>query len=130
MTKLLSECKDYSSPYMDDVVIFSENWQNHKRHVREVLSRLKGAGLRVNPDKCHWGGTQMEFLGHLVGKGSMCIPSQRVEALKQYTRPTTKKGLRSFLGSISFYRRYVELLKSETAVLSPSTAKLAPTKVL
>ena len=72
----------------------------------------------------------MEFLGHLVGEGCMCIPSQRVEALKQYTRPTSKKDLRSFLGSISFYRRYVELLASEKAVLSPSSAKLAPTKVL
>ena len=53
MTKLLSEFKDYSSSYMDDVVIFSENWQDHKRHVRELLSRLKGAGRTVNPDKCH-----------------------------------------------------------------------------
>ena len=55
---------------------------------------------------------------------------KRVEALTNYTRPTTKKGLRSFLGAISFYRRYVEKLASQTTVLSPSTSKLAPSKVL
>ena len=42
----------------------------------------------------------MEFLGYLVGNGSMTIPEKRVEALTGYTRPTTKRGLRSFLGAI------------------------------
>ena len=72
----------------------------------------------------------MEFLGHTVGNGSMAIPDKRAEALTKYTKPTTKRGLRSFLGAISFYRRYVELLASDTAVLSPATSKLAPSKVL
>ena len=56
------------------------------------------------------GGRKMEFLGHLVGGGSMSVPEHRVEALAQYTKPTTKKGLRAFLGAVGFYRRYVELL--------------------
>ena len=60
----------------------------------------------------------------------MSIPAKRVEALANYTRPSTKRGLRSFLGAISFYIRYVELLASQTAILSPSTSKLAPSKVL
>ena len=72
----------------------------------------------------------MEFLGHLVGEGTMSIPDHRVQALRQYNRPVTKKGLRSFLGAISFYWRYVKLLATETAVLSPSTAKLSPSRVI
>ena len=62
----------------------------------------------------------MEFLGQMKGNGCMFIPGKRVEALAKYTRPTTKRSLRSFLGAISFYRRYVDLLASETAILSPS----------
>ena len=61
MSKLSGECKDFCSPYMDDVVIFSRDWQEHKKHVRQVLNRLREAGLKANPAKCHWGGTQMEF---------------------------------------------------------------------
>ena len=53
MTKLLSECKSFCSPYMDDVVIYSSSWEEHKVHVREVLRKLKGAGLTVNPTKCN-----------------------------------------------------------------------------
>ena len=62
----------------------------------------------ANPAKCHWGGTKMEFLGNLVGEGTMSIPQHRVKALVEYTKPNTKKGLKSFLGAIGFYRRYVE----------------------
>ena len=62
----------------------------------------------------------MEFLGHTVGDGCMAIPEKRVEALAGYATPTTKRGLRSFLGAISLYRRYVDLLASDTAVLHQS----------
>ena len=130
MTCLFSKCKHYCSPYMDDLVIYSRSWEEHRIHVKEVLFRLKGAGLTANPAKCVWEGQTIEYLGHHVGNGCMSIPAKRVEALANYTRPSTKRGLRSFLGAISFYRRYVELLASQTAILSPSTSKLAPSNVL
>ena len=127
---MLSDCKEYSSLYMDDIVIFSPNWDEHKVHVRQILQKLRRAGIMANSAKCHWSGTKMEFLGHLVGEGTMSIPDHRVQALRQYNRPVTKKGLRSFLSATSFYRRYVKLLGTEKAVLSPSTAKLAPSRVI
>ena len=70
-----------------------------------MLQCLREAGLTANPAKCHWGGTKMEFLGHLVGEGTMFIPEHRVKALTEYNKPVTKKGLKSFLGAIGFYRR-------------------------
>ena len=72
----------------------------------------------------------MEFLGHFVGEGTMSVPQHRVEALARYTRPTVKKGLRAFIVAIGFYRRYVELLVKQTAVLTPLTVKLAPSKIV
>ena len=58
MTRLLSDCKNFCSPYMDDIVIFSRDRQEHRIHVRQVLQKLKEAGLMANPAKCHWGGGQ------------------------------------------------------------------------
>ena len=60
----------------------------------------------------------------------MAIPQHRVEALANYTRPTTKKGLRAFLGAIMFYRRYLELMATHMAVLTPLTSKLAPSWIV
>ena len=93
-------------------------------------SPLRSAGLTANLAKCHWVGTNMEFLGHLVGEGKMTVPQHRVKALAEYTRPCTKKGLRLFLGAVGFYRMYIPLLTREMAVLTPLTSKLAPAWVV
>jgi len=60
----------------------------------------------------------------------MALPTHRAEAFRKYEKPTTKKGLRSFLGAVSFYRRYIGRLATQTAILSPLTSKLAPAKVV
>jgi len=130
MDQILRNEREFCSPYMDDVVIYSMCWEDHVRHIRRVLERLSEAGLTANPKKCCWGGQSIEFLGHQVGGGMMALPEHRVEALSNYTKPTTKRGLRAFLGAISFYRRYVKRLASQTAVLTPLTAKAAPSRLV
>jgi len=115
---------------MDDIIVFSETWEQHTQHIRQILGKLRTAGLMANPKKCRWGGRTMEFLGHQVGNGRMSLPSHRAEAFSTYTQPTTKKGLRAFLGAIGFYRRYVQRLASHTAILTPLTSKAAPSKVV
>ena len=123
MTELLKDCESFARLYMDDIVIYSSTWEEYKDHVRRVLDCLRQAGLTANPAKCKWGGIYMDFLGHRVGNGSMAVPEKRAQALLNYTRPMMKRGLRSFLGAVSFYRRYVRLLASDTATLSPATSK-------
>jgi len=129
MNEVLREEVDFASPYMDDVVIFSKTWEDHTGHIRKVLGRLEQAGLTANPSKCYWGGKTIEFLGHQVGNGQMALTQHKIQALSSYTRPTTKRGLRAFLGAISFYRRYVKRLATQTAILTPLTAKTAPSKL-
>ena len=130
MQGLFRDCSTFCSPYMDDLVIFSSCWEDHVRHVRQVLDKLRSAGLTANPAKCHWGGTRMEFLGYLVGEGAMSVPQHRVESLATYSKPCTKKGLRAFLGAIGFYCWYIELLAKHTAVLTSLTSKLAPSRIV
>ena len=60
----------------------------------------------------------------------MMILGKHTEAILKYTRPMTKKGLISFLGVVSFYRRYVKLLAADTATLYPTTLKAAPAKIV
>ena len=129
MQRILTDQGEWATAYMDDIVVFSSTWQDHIKHIGNVLLALRQAGLTANPSKCRWGGRSVEFLGHNVGTGRMSIPEHRVTALASYTKPTTKKGLRAFLGSIGFYRRYVEKLADQTAVLTPLTTKQAPQRV-
>ena len=129
MQRVLSDHRPYATAYMDDVVVFSTTWEDHLVHLGKVLQALGSAGLTANPAKCRWGGQAVKFLGHWVGTGKMTVPAHRTEALAKYDKPVTKKGLRAFIGSISFYRRYVENLAAQTAILTPMTTKQAPQRV-
>ena len=84
MQGLFRDYSSFCSPYMNHLVIFSSSWEDYVQHVRQVLDKLRTAGLMANPAKCHWGGTRMEFLGHLVGDGTMSLPQHRVKALATY----------------------------------------------
>ena len=68
----------------------------------------------------------MQFLGHKVGDGKISIPENRVEAVRHYVIPRTRKGLRRFLGILGFYRKYIDMLAKHTAVLTLATAKASP----
>ena len=129
MQRVLREQRAWATAYMDDVVVYSTSWDDHLIHIASVLQALKQAGLTANPDKCRWGGRAIEFLGHWIGAGSMTIPDHKIEALGKYTRPQTKRGLRAFIGSVSFYRRYIQQLAQHTAILTPMTAKQAPQRL-
>ena len=129
MDKVLKAVKGYARAYIDDIVVFSSSWEDHVRHVRQVLKLLKQAGLTVNPEKCRWGGTKLRFLGHIVGNGALAIPEDRAKAIELYVRPYTKRGLRAFLGSVSYYRKFIDKLAEQTTILTPATSKLAPQKV-
>jgi len=85
--------------------------------------------LTANPKKCRWAGQIVEFLGHTIGGGKTCIPKCRVRALRNYVNPRTKKGLKRFLGIVGLYRRYINMLATHTAILSPATAKSEPSVV-
>ena len=125
MQRALADVTEFSTAYMDDVVIFSPTWEDHVVHVHRVLESIEKAGLTVNPKKCCWGGRAVEFLGHFVGRGSMSVPAHRCTALANYTKPKTKKGLRAFLGSVGFYRRYLAQLANWTSILTPKTSRQA-----
>ena len=130
MQSIFRDDRNHCSPYMDDIVIFNPTWEDHVTHDRSVLSKLRAAGLTANPAKYKWGGRKMEFLRHLVGVETMSVPEHRAQALANYSKPTSKKELRAFLGAVGFYRRYVELLARLTAILTPLTSKQASTKVV
>ena len=90
-----------------------------------MLVQLRKAGLTASPKKCTWGGKVVEFLGYKLGDGKVSIPDRRVRVLKEYVRTKTKRALRTFLGIVSFYQRYINMLAEHTAVLSPATGKSA-----
>ena len=83
--------------YVDDIVMYSESWEDHIRMLQELFGRLRKAKITARPTKCLLGASRMEFLGHQVG-GDVITPSRdNLEKIRNTPRPTTKKQVRSFL---------------------------------
>lgn len=70
MRRLLEGCNDVVN-YIDDILIFTETWEQHVLALRRVLDRIREAGLAVRPTKCWCGYDTLDFLGHVVGKGEL-----------------------------------------------------------
>ena len=130
MDSLLHRDKEYSQVYIDDIAIFSDTWEEHCHHISLVLGRLKEAGLTANPKKCLWAQTEVEFLGHVVGKGKVCPADLKVQAVKDFPMPRTKKGVRQFLGLAGYYRRFIPKFAEHSFHLTEATRKTAPDSVV
>ncbi|BHF72441.1 hypothetical protein SprV_0401550700 [Sparganum proliferum] len=108
--------------YTDDLLIASRNEVEHKEHLALVFDRLDKFGVVINPSKCVLGVPSLEFLGHQVdSEGLRPLPS-KVEAIRNFSPPTSKRQLQQFLGMVNFYRRYLpncaDLMLPLTNILS------------
>ena len=126
MDQVLSRDRDVSAVYIDDIAIFSTNWSDHCKDISKILGRLKEAGLTANLSKCAWGQTHCEFLGHLVGEGMVSPADLKVQAVRQFAQPKTKKNVRQFLGLAGYYRRFVPEYASHSFHMTEATRKSAP----
>ena len=130
MDNLLHKDKEYSQVYIDDIAIFSATWEEHCYHIGVVLGRLQQAGLTAKASKCQWAQTQVEFLGHVVGKGKVCPADLKVQAVKDFPMPRTKRGVRQFLGLTGYYRRFIPKFAEHSYHLTEATRKTAPERVI
>jgi hypothetical protein len=90
--------------FIDDVVICSEDYESHAKHLENVFRRLQKAGFTVNPDKVQIANTEIKLLGHIVTQGIVRPDPEKVYAINNYQRPTSRKGIMRFLGLVGFYR--------------------------
>ena len=116
--KLAKGLESFSAAYLDDFVIFSNTWSEHLDHIRQVLSRIRQAGLTLNIAKCEFAKAEIDYLGHHIGLGKVQPRAKKVEALLHFERPTTRKQLQAFLGLAGYYRRFIPHFADIASVLS------------
>ncbi|WPJ61302.1 hypothetical protein SMAC4_13436 [Sordaria macrospora] len=94
--------------YIDDIIVFSENEEQHRKHVHKVLAALEKAGLSVNPKKSEFHKEQVDFLGYRISPGQIRMDLTKIKDIAEWPEPTTVTGVRGFLGFVNFYRRFIK----------------------
>ena len=100
--------------YMDDVLIYSKNEQDHLATLDELFRRLDQNGLTISLKKCLFGKEKLDFLGYQVSKTGITPLPKKVQAITEFPTPTKPKQLLGFLGAINYYRRSLPKFKNKT----------------
>jgi hypothetical protein len=107
--------------FFDDILIYSKTWRTHLTHVDQVLHLLSQHQLFLKQSKCSFGASEVEYLGHIVGKADVGVDPKNIEAMQDWPRPKTIKILRVFLGLTGYYHNFV---KNYGKIAAPFTALL------
>jgi len=109
--------------YLDDILVFSDNEEDHIRHVKEVLDRLREFKLYVKLDKCEWHTDRTEYLGYIIAPEGVSIDPSRVQTIQEWPMPQTVRDIRVFIGFMNYYRRFISGFSKLALPLTKLTQK-------
>ena len=94
--------------YLDDIIIFSHNPEDHIERLEGVFEKLAQAGLKLKPSKCELFKAELKYLGHIVSKQGIATDPKKVQAIQDWPRPMTVTEVRSFTGFTNYYRKFIK----------------------
>jgi hypothetical protein len=109
MNKVFMEYLDkFIVVFIDDILVYSRNEEEHEGHLRLVLQKLRDHKLYAKLSKCEFWLKQVAFLGHVVSKGGISVDPSKVQDVLSWKAPTSVSDIQSFLGLTGYYRRFIE----------------------
>ena len=120
------EYGSFVAPYFDDLLVYSPDDQSHLGHLRKVLAKLQSAHLYAKPSKCVFAVKEVEYLGFLVSAEGIRSDPSKVAAIGEMPAPTDASGLKSFLGMIVYFSRFIRNHAALALVLTDLTKKGVP----
>ena len=113
MNKILHEFLDvFCIVYLDNILIYSKNLEQHQGHVQSILKCLYDHKLYAKFEKCIFSVTKIEFLGYIISDTGIKMDSKRISSIDTWPTPTNVKTLQSFLGFTNFYRMFISKYSS------------------
>jgi hypothetical protein len=91
--------------YLDDIVAMGSSWDEQVSNLEAVFSRLRSAGLKLKPSKCHFFRRKVQYLGHVVSEEGIAPDPAKVDAIAKWHTPQDVKGVSAFLGTAGYYSR-------------------------
>ena len=111
--------------YVDDILIFSKTLEDHYDHIEKVLTKFKEYSLYVAPHKCEFVKTEIEFLGYIITPKGLKVNPKKINVIQNWPPPKNVTELRSFLGLVQYFRRFIQRFSKIAYPLTNLTRKNA-----
>ena len=98
----------FCSIYIDDIIFWSQTFEEHLNHLSQIFDRFKKANLKLKPTKCHFAKPEVLYLGHIISKDGIKVDPSKTNAVKTFPMPRNQHDIRSFLGLCNYYRKFVK----------------------
>lgn len=108
---------EFVIPYVDDVLIFSKNGEEHLQHLEAIFKKLSEAGITLKLKKAKFAKEKITFIGHIVSATNISLDPSRVRSITEFPTPRNVKHLKAFLGLCNYERRFVERFAELTVPL-------------
>jgi hypothetical protein len=109
MNKVFMEYLDrFVVVFIDDILIYSKSDSDHEEHLRLVLWKLRDNQLYAKYRKCEFWIDEVPFLGHIISNGGISVDLAKVKEIVAWSIPSTVTEVRSFLGLVGYYRRFID----------------------
>lgn len=125
--QMLAGCRNCIC-YIDDIIVFGSDEEEHDRCLKQVLDVLKDRGVLLNLDKCLFKVTELDFLGHRISSHGILPAESKVHALRSFREPKDAEELRSFLGLATYVGKFIPDLGTISAPLRELTQRSVPFK--
>ena len=93
--------------YLNNILIFSANEEEHREGLQHVLAQLRKHGYFVKKSKCEFGRRDIDWVGHRLLENSITVQKNKTKVIEEWKQPTTITELRSFLGMINYYHKFI-----------------------
>jgi hypothetical protein len=107
--------------FIDDILVYSQNEQEHEEHLRKVLQRLRDCQLYAKLSKCEFWISEVLFLGYIINRDGLAMDPKKVAAILDWKAPKDVRGIESFIGMAGSYQRFIE---GFSKIARPMTALL------
>ena len=127
--RVLKGAHRYAASLIDDILVYSMDFDTHLKHVADILDRLRAAGLTANESKCIFATNSMNIFGHKVQDGKIYPDDEKTATIANWPVPHTKSQLMSFVGLTNYFRSYIPDYAAKAYPLTELLGKYKPNKL-
>lgn len=121
-----ADLEPHAFAYLDDIVIVTETFDRHLEILEKLFDRLKAAGLTLSREKCNFCRNELKFLGYVIDSRGIRADGEKIKAILEIPVPKNVKQIRSVVGTVSWYRRFIPNFTELTGPLNRLTRKNVP----